>query len=124
MMGAFVHTVMTRVPLELDVIKDRGALFKLTGLGRIENSYTLKIMNMSDRAHEFTVAVHGLEGLIITTPTEFRVDSGEVYSLPTSIEVDPTNMARTHYEIEFVVRAKDDLTLEARSDSRFLGSTE
>ena len=121
MIGAVIYSLASRVPLGLDVIKDRGALYQLTGLGKIENSYTLKIINMADRAREFTLSVSGMEGLTITTATEFSVESGEVYSLPTSIEVNPKNMVETNNDIKFIIEAIDDNTIEAESDSRFLG---
>ncbi|MDX1452204.1 MAG: cytochrome c oxidase accessory protein CcoG [Oleiphilaceae bacterium] len=124
MVVAFAAIIYTRVPLELDVIKDRGALYQLTGMGMIENSYTLKIMNMSNEAHNFSVSVSGLEGLQITTPTQVRIDSGEIYNLPTTVEIAPTSMERSHYDIEFHVAADTNPELRTSSESRFLGSPE
>ncbi|KZZ72074.1 hypothetical protein A3763_24535 [Oleiphilus sp. HI0128] len=124
MMGAFAYSVATRVPLELDVIKDRGALYQLTGLGKIENTYILKVMNMSDEPHDFDITVKGIEGIKITTPTTVSVKAGEVYTQPTSIEVDPIHMEVTHYDIEITVKATDNPDLVASSESRFLGSAE
>lgn len=124
MCGAFAAAIFSRVPLELDVIKDRGALFQLTGMGMIENSYTLKILNMSDRTQNFEIAVSGLEGLRITTPTQVLIESGEVYSLPTAVEIAPTAMETSRYDIEFEVRSLEDAELRATSESRFLGSPE
>jgi cytochrome c oxidase accessory protein FixG len=123
MIGSFAYSIFTRVPLELDVIKDRGALYQLTGMGKIENSYILKVMNMSNKDYNFEVSVEGIESLHITTQTKISVKSGEVYTLPTSIEVDPSKMETTHYTIEFTVRALD-IDLEASSESRFLGSAD
>ncbi len=124
MTGAFAAAIIGRVPLELDVIKDRGALFQLTGMGMIENSYTLKILNMSDRTQDFELSVSGLEGLRITTPTRVRIQSGEVYSLPTTVEIAPTRMETSRYDIEFAVRSLEDNELHTTSESRFLGSPE
>ena len=84
MIGSFAYSIFSRVPLELDVIKDRGALYQLTGMGKIENSYILKVMNMSDKQHDFEISVEGIEGLQITTQTKITVESGEVYTLPVS----------------------------------------
>lgn len=121
MIGAVIYTLAARIPLGLDVIRDRGALYQLTGMGEIENSYTLKVMNMADIKRVFTLSVNGMEGMNITTDTEFSVESGEVYSLPTSIEVNPKNMVNTNNEIQFIIQATDDNTINAESESRFLG---
>jgi cytochrome c oxidase accessory protein FixG len=122
MIGAFSYTLITRIPLGLDVIRDRGALYQLTGMGQIENTYTLKIMNMSDEKQDFLLSVSGLEGLKISTTTDITVLSGEVFSLPTSVEVDPKYMTQSTYDIEFIIQSKDQPSLKAESESRFLGS--
>jgi len=124
MIISFATLIYTRVPLQIDVIKDRGALFQMTGLGQIENSYELKIMNMSDQDHRFSIAVTGLEGIKITTNREVNVASGEILSLPTSVEADPTKMETSNYTIEFLVQAMGDTELSATSESRFLGTPE
>lgn len=122
MIAAFSYNLITRVPLAIDVIKDRGALYQLTGMGLIENAYTIKIMNMSDETQSLVLTVSGLEGLNISTKTEVSVLSGEIYTLPTSVEIDPKNMKESTYDIEFTVQSKDDPELRAGSESRFLGS--
>jgi cytochrome c oxidase accessory protein FixG len=122
MIGAFSYSLITRIPLELDVIRDRGALYQLTGMGQFENAYTLKVMNMSDEDQDFKLSVSGLEGLKITTITDITVRSGEVYTLPTSVELDPKYMKSSTYDIEFIIQSKDDPDLKAESESRFLGS--
>lgn len=122
MIGAFAYTLITRIPLGLDVIRDRGALYQLTGMGLIENAYTLKIMNMTDEQQNFNLTVTGIDGLNISTKTEFSVLSGEVYTLPTSLEIDPKYMKKSTYDIEFIIQSKNDPELKAVSESRFLGS--
>jgi len=124
MMASFGALIYTRVPLQIDVIKDRGALFQMTGLGQIENSYVLKIMNMSDEDHRFSISVAGLEGIKITTASEVEVASGEILSVPTSIEADPTKMETSNYTIEFTVQALGNSELSNTSESRFLGTPE
>ena len=122
MISAFAYSLISRVPLQLDVIRDRGALYQLTGMGLIENAYTLKILNMTDSDQTFTLSVSGLEGLKISTPTEINVLAGEVFTLPTSVEVDPENMQEATYDIEFSLQSISDSSLHTTSESRFLGS--
>lgn len=121
MISSVIYTLSARVPVALDVIKDRGALYQITGMGLIENSYTLKIINMGNDRRDFEVKVSGIEGLTISTNTRVSVDSGEVHSLPTSIEINPANMTQTKNDIEFEVIAIDDPSVRASTDSRFLG---
>ncbi|CAN0601856.1 unnamed protein product, partial [Ectocarpus sp. 12 AP-2014] len=89
MIGAIVFVLATRVPAQLDVLRDRGALFNFNGDGRIENTYTLKIANMAEVPHTFSIAVSGMEGMRVLTDTTVTVASGENRSLPTVVDVDP-----------------------------------
>ncbi|PID42128.1 MAG: cytochrome c oxidase accessory protein CcoG [Proteobacteria bacterium] len=121
MVAAVTYSIATRIPLELDVIRDRGSLYQYTVSGLIENTYTLKIMNMADFERTFTVEVSGLEGIAISTRREVVIDSGEVASLPASVEVDPEVLTETNSEITFTVIARDNREVVAESESRFLG---
>ncbi|WP_082863028.1 cytochrome c oxidase accessory protein CcoG, partial [Oleiphilus sp. HI0080] len=124
MTGTFLMHILNRVPLEIDVIRDRGSLFQLNGLGEIENSYTVKVMNMTDENQRMTLEVSGFDGLKIGTTSEFEVVSGEVYNLPTIVEAKPSDLPGSSNEINFTVRSIDNPELEAYSESRFLGSKE
>lgn len=124
MTGTFLTHILNRIPLEIDVIRDRGSLFQLNGLGEIENSYTVKVMNMTDENQRMTLEVSGFDGLKIGTTSEFEVVSGEVYNLPTIVEAKPSDLPGGSNEIQFTVRSVDNPELEAHSESRFLGSKE
>ncbi len=71
-----------RVPLKLDVIRDRGAMGREAEDGTIENVYRLQIMNTSERAHRYKISVSGLPSLTLTTPDEVSVDGTQTYALP------------------------------------------
>lgn len=121
MISSVIYSVIHRVPLELDVLRDRGALYQLTGLGKIENSYTLKIANMSESKQSYEISVEGIPEMLITTKTQVSIDTGEVYSLPTVVEVNPKHMTQTTHNIRFIVKSLDNSNMSADSDSRFLG---
>ncbi|KZX81693.1 cytochrome c oxidase accessory protein CcoG [Oleiphilus sp. HI0009] len=124
MTGAFFNHILGRVPLELDVIRDRGSLFQLNGLGHIENSYTLKIVNMTDETQRFAIKVDGIPEVRLATRSEITVKSGEVYSLPTIVEAKPSLLPSSSNEISFTVNSLDNPDLIAHSESRFLGARE
>jgi cytochrome c oxidase accessory protein FixG len=109
-----------RTPVEVDVIRDRNALYRLTDDGRVENVYNVKILNKTERAHRFRITVRGDGDLRMgATQAWFSVASGEVF--PAAIRV-----SRSAYEplgsqdIEFVVEADDEPRLIARTEARFL----
>jgi len=122
MCGAFLTHILNRVPLDIDVIRDRGALFQLNGMGQIENSYTLKILNMTDEAQRFKIEVAGIPELKITTASKLEVQSGEVYSLPTIVEAKPSNLTESSSSIRFTVSSVENPELTTHAESRFLGA--
>ena len=51
-----------RTPLKVDVIRDRAAMAREVEGGLIENVYRLQIMNTTEQARAFEIAVSGLPG--------------------------------------------------------------
>ena len=60
--AATVYGIATRLPLKVDVIRDRGVMSRELDNGMIENLYRLQIMNISEAPHRYSVGVSGLEG--------------------------------------------------------------
>lgn len=123
MIGAIVFVLATRVPAQLDVIKDRGAPFGFNGQGRVENSYTLKIANMTEVPQTFDISVSGMEGIQLLTDTSVRVDSGENRALPTVVDVAPETITQSNNVIRFRITSQTDESLIIETESRFVGPT-
>ena len=118
--GAWVTALALRKPVALDVIRDRNALYRLLEDGRVENVYDLKIMNKTEVAHRFRVAVRGPGRLEVDPlPAIFQVRAGEVY--PAAVRV-----RRPAYEpvgsetVVFRVEALEDSSLQTSATARFL----
>ena len=120
--GGLVYALSQRVPLELDVIRDRNSLYRETPEGLVENVYTLKLINMDEKPHDFRLEVSGLENarLKLDRPV-VHVDSGDVLNLPVSVQVDPVVLKRPANEIEFTLTATDKPDLTRTETARFLG---
>ncbi len=113
--------VMNRSPIELDIIRDRNSLYRETGMGLIENVYTLKIINKDILPHEYLISVEGLPGMKLNIPkTRIYAGSGAVVELPVSIEMDPENLKKRTSEVFFKLEAIDS-ELSVIEEARFLG---
>ena len=123
MVAIFVTAIFNRVPLEMDVIRDRDRLFNESSNGMIENSYTIKIMNKSQQAHDYQVRVEGLEGVVIKGRTQARLEAGEVTELPLRLQVKREDLNKSNYTIMYHVDALDSERLTAEAESRFIGPT-
>ena len=117
-----VYAISQRMPLELDIIRDRNTLYRETSQGLVENAYTLKIINMDEQPHRYRLEVSGLEGLQLILPKPLiDVPASEVLNLPASVRVDPIVLQRAANEIEFTITAEDNPQLRRTEIARFLG---
>lgn len=117
--GIFVADVMTRIPMDLDIIRDRNQLYRVTNEGLVENTYTLKILNKSQQDHEYTIAVEGLNNFNIIGKTQVHIRSGESYSLPLSIAIDPYDLKSPITEFHFVLQRTDQTQTQLAQPSKF-----
>ena len=121
LLSIFCVSIFTRVPLALDVIRDRNQLYRETR-GLIENVYTLKIINMDKTSHEYALTVHGLEGLQLESesPT-IEVKAGEVMDYPVRVLVDEEQLTRRSTDILFKLSSMDKPGLNVEEHARLLG---
>ena len=112
---------MNLSPIELDIIRDRNALFRETGMGMLENVYTLKVINKDIVGHEYRLSVEGIKDLKLNLAKQrIYANSGSVVEIPMSIEVDPANLKQRTTEIFFKLEAID-TNLSVTEEARFLG---
>ena len=120
--AGFVYALGHRVPLALDIIRDRSVLFRELDDGRVENVYTLKVMNMDEKAHRYTVSVSGLEGLFLQgMERPIELSSGEVLAQPVTVRVDPAQLQARSTRIRFTVSETENPHLHVTEEARFLG---
>lgn len=103
MVGLLVLDIATRVPLEVDIIRDRNALYRETNDGLIENVFTLKVLNKSQQDRQYQVTVEGLEEPRFIGEQVVNVAAGEVYTLPVSLAVDAYSLQERVTPFTFTV---------------------
>jgi len=116
-----IYAISQRMPLELDIIRDRNILYRETADGLVENVYTLKIVNMDEQAHRYSLEMSGLEGELVLADPVIEVPRGEILTLPASVRVDPVVLKRSANEFEFTITAHDNAELTSTETARFLG---
>ena len=97
-----------RVPLKVDVIRDRGAIAREVEGGLVENVYRLQIMNTTEQSRVFEIAVAGAPGLELATEPRVTVGSAEARMLPVRVRADPALLPAGNHKILFSIRALDD----------------
>ena len=117
--GFLVLTVSFRSLVLVDVMRDRGALLRETADGSIENAYTLKLMNLDQVAHEYTVLVRGLPGVKIVGDNRFFVSPGSIQPLSITVSAPGDRMQSGIQPIYFGIAANDDRIKRIEEESTF-----
>ncbi len=120
MITLFTSTIFLRVPLELDVIRGRGQLYQEVAGGLVQNTYTVKILNMADDTRIFDLTVSGLPDAILVPNRPVTVAGGEIYELAVSVQVNPDLLVSANNRIEFEVVSSDG-AVSATSKSSYIG---
>lgn len=124
---ALLYAIVHRVPLDVDVIRDRNVLFRETDDGLLENIYTLKLINMGETARDFNLSVRGIEGLAMSLThgkdraEAVHLEAGEVRNLGVRLTARPEHVKARSTEVIFRLAAKDGEPLVVEEDARFLG---
>ncbi len=117
-----VYSIYSRVPLVLDVVRDRSSLYREIDEGLIENVYQLKIVNMDQRAHAYQLSVSGLPGAsLLLDDDTIELASGEVIEMPVRVRIDPDVLDKRSNTLLFNLTASDRNDLQQTVEARFLG---
>ncbi|MFC5300507.1 cytochrome c oxidase accessory protein CcoG [Azospira restricta] len=113
-------SMATRVPLKVDVIRDRGVLSREADDGRIENLYTLHIMNTGETAHRFVLGVSGLEGIDIAGERLVEVPAASLKSVSVAVRVEADAGKKGSNPIRFEVAAQNHEKIAVSEKATFL----
>jgi cytochrome c oxidase accessory protein FixG len=109
-----------RVPLKVDVIRDRAAIAREVEGGRIENVYRLQIMNTTERERSYEISVSGLPSLELAGEPRVQVGAADGRLVLVRLRADPGKAGAGTHEIRFRVRALDDERVAVQEKSVFI----
>ncbi|WP_395504801.1 cytochrome c oxidase accessory protein CcoG [Ectopseudomonas hydrolytica] len=119
MIGAFAWALAERPLISLDVTRDRG-LFRENSLGQIENIYSLKIINKTQQARSYAIALVDAGDFELHGPRTLNLAPGEIRDLPVSVALTATHNGAGPQTIRFEVRDQDDSQSHVSTQSTFL----
>jgi cytochrome c oxidase accessory protein FixG len=123
LIAGLVTAMALRTPVILDVIRDRNSLYRELPDNLVENIYTLKVINQSSEAREFSLNVSGVQGIVLDGVGEsVRVEGGAVLSLPVRVRAHRDEVQGIN-NIFFSIQALDDASVTIVEDSRFIAPT-
>lgn len=121
MAGYLVFSVVTWMPLSLDVTRDRGVHLFRHRNGYVENVYTLKLNYKGSEADRFHLSVAGNSDYQIVGRQRVNLTAGESYSLPVRVKVPENQVAGKAATIVFELRSESDPSVAAQQVASFIG---
>lgn len=118
--GVTAWALAHRLPLKVDVLRDRTILSREADDGRIENIYTLRVMNTDEKPHTYSLTVTGLKGIGINGATTITVPSTTHRTLSLAVRADEDNEPKGSNQIFFDIVATDNPELKAHEKSTFM----
>jgi len=119
LVGGFFFAVTHRNLAALDVLRDRNALYRQLDDGRIENVYTVRIVNKDAQAHQYRLSVSDLPGAVIDSDRATHLVAGaQVASVTVRIRA-PKPAVGGGRDIVVKLDALDAPQLTAQAKARF-----
>ena len=119
MIAALVVALVGRPMVSLDVTKDRG-LFRENAQGRIENIYSLKVINKTQQRQAYCLELVEADGFQLQGKTEFSLAPGEISDMPVSVALLAEKPASSSQTLRFKVTDVDEPWVYSAADSRFV----
>ena len=117
---ASIWSLATRVPLKVDIIRDRSVLAREGEDGRIENVYNLKIMNTTEMPKRYNLGVEGVDGIELAGESSVSVASAENHEVTVVVRVPPESARKGANTIYFNISAEDDPQIAVHEKASFL----
>ena len=117
---AFAWSLATRVPLKVNVNRDRSTLAREADDGRIENVYNLKIMNTAEEPRRFALSVSGMEGAELMGEPIVEVGAARNKDVTVAVRVQPETGHKGANAIFFDIRALNHPEVAAQEKASFL----
>lgn len=112
--------VTHRQALNVDVLRDRNALYRVAGDGSIENAYTLKLINKQAQAQRYRITVQGSDIALVEAPLEIATGPEEVVTLAFTLR-SGAGVVRGKRDVVLEVESIDDPDVRMRHTTRFFG---
>ncbi|HYF20384.1 MAG TPA: cytochrome c oxidase accessory protein CcoG [Ramlibacter sp.] len=95
-----------RMPLKVDVVRDRAALSRIVAGGQLENVYRLQVMNATEETQRYRITAEGLPGLAVASESEVAVGPAESRWVAVRLQVPYGSSPPGSHPIHFDIQAR------------------
>jgi cytochrome c oxidase accessory protein FixG len=112
-------SLATRMPLKVDILRDRAALTREADDGSVENTFQLQISNASEEAKTFTVQVDGIAGIRLDKIEPIEIPAATTSSVTVQVKADPGSAPSGPNPITFKVEDRSDAAVTVTEKAKF-----
>lgn len=112
-------TLLNRVPLKVNIIRDRG-MPRVTETGAIDNVYKLQIMNAQEQSMTYEIEATGIPGIRILTDPVVQVGGAMGRSVPVRVQIPAGSAEVGSNKIRFTVKDKKNPQIAVNEKAVFL----
>ncbi|GAB2180189.1 cytochrome c oxidase accessory protein CcoG [Denitratisoma sp. agr-D3] len=116
---AAAWAIAARLPLKVDVIRDRGVMAREVEDGVIENVYTLRVMNTDELPHQYRVTVSGLPTLTLASAQIISVPAASTQSVTATLHALPESGKKGSQPVYFDVEDVDNAKVKLHEKAAF-----
>jgi cytochrome c oxidase accessory protein FixG len=117
---AFVWSLAVRVPLKVNVIRDRATLAREVEGGKVENVFRLQIMNTAEERRRFAIGVSGMDGIEIASEPVVEVAPATSRSVTLDVRAPADSGQKGSNRIFFDIKAINQEDIFVREKASFL----
>ncbi len=114
----FTHMAL-RVPLKVDVLRDRGTLGREVEDGLIENVYRLQFINSTETGRRYRISVEGLDTLYVASEPDVEVEAAGNRMVPVRVRAQPGHGEPGSNSVRFRIQDVDDPSVSVVEKSTF-----
>ena len=119
LVAGVIYAVNNRVLLRADLLRERNALYRELPGNQIENVYTLKLINMDFKPHQYKIEVLNNDDIRLLISPEPELDSEEVGNFILRMQA-PTTAGRGSMKVDVRFSTLDEPIIERTISARFL----
>ena len=109
-----------RIPLKVDVIRDRSVLMREADDGSIENAFLLRFMNTDEQPHRYRLSVEGLDGLNVAGASTIDVPAASVMEKPFLLQAPPDSGKKGSNPIRIEIVAEENADIKISEKAAFM----
>ena len=117
--AATAWSLSTRVPLRVDLLRDRSTLYREADDGRIENVFMMHVMNTDEVAHRYSIGVSGVDGIEIASDRVVEVPAMSNKNFLVVASVEDGVVPKGSNKILFEIRAQGDEAVAVKEKTTF-----